>query len=244
MLLAVLGALVAAGAGTVLWRVRRRRAAGAGSPFAFPQAVFAAHEAADEDALRRRAEAEVIALGESVEDADPQARPGLRRALDAYAAAGKVLDGARGIPDLAGVLALAAEGRDAYDGRTDALPLCFFDPLHGRAQGRVGWRPLGRRDTLDVAACAACARAVGEHRAPRVLTDVTPEGERVPYFELAARDSVWAATGYGSLIADVPNQQQKSDPSDEADGGAREGGPDGIAARVLRGDFARTRHGR
>lgn len=208
-------------AGGALYLVRRRRGRPYGSPFAFPQAVFAAARAADEGELRRRAEAEVLALGEAVEAADVAAVPGLGQALDAYAAAGKVLDGARGLPDLAGVLALVTAGRDALAGRPDVLPLCFFDPLHGRAERRVDWRPMGRRDRLDVAACGACLQAVRAKRAPEVLTDIRADGVRVPYFELPPGDSVWAATGYGSL-----------EPA---------GSPDGMAERVTRGDFTRSR---
>jgi hypothetical protein len=136
-----------------------------------------------------------------------------------------VLDGARGLPDLAGVLALVAEGRDALhqaDGRGGrpaaqraALPLCFFHPLHGRADRRIRWRPMGRREGLRVAACEACADAVREHRAPEVLTD-TVDGRSVPYFEVPAEDSLWAATGYGSL------------------------GDEPLATRVARGDFRRA----
>lgn len=228
----VAGAVVLLGVGGGLLLRRRGRARRA-SPFTFPQQVFAAEEANDESALRLRAGAEVIALGEAVEDADAGSRPGLARALDAYAAAGRVLDEARDIPDLAGVLALVAEGRDAFDGRGGALPLCFFDPLHGRAARRVDWRPLGRRSALEVAACAACVSAVEEHRAPEVLTDTTADGRRVPYFEVPARESVWAATGYGSLV-----------PSPSPTGAAEEdGGPvadrAGLAPRILEGGFHR-----
>lgn len=219
----VLGSLFAVllcGGGGV-WLVRRRRSGRRrhGSPFAFPEAVFAAEEAADASALRRRAEAEVIALGEVLDDADP-ARPGLGRALDAYAAAGKVLDGAAGTPDLVGVLVLVAQGRDAFEGRADALPLCFFDPLHGRAVRRLDWRPLGRTRTLHIAACRACAQAVRGHRAPEVLTDVGPDGRRVPYFEVPAARSVWAATGYGAMS--LPGQASPDD-------------PDALVPRILRG---------
>ncbi|MYZ14676.1 hypothetical protein, partial [Streptomyces sp. SID337] len=125
---------------------RRRHAGSAAAPFALPQAVFAAARAADEAELRRRAEAEVLALGEAARAADTGTTPGLQQALDAYAAAGTVLDSARGLPDLAGVLALVTEGRDALAGTPDPLPLCFFNPLHGRAARPVTWRPLGRRD--------------------------------------------------------------------------------------------------
>ncbi|MFE6161955.1 hypothetical protein ACFQ7F_23935 [Streptomyces sp. NPDC056486] len=209
-----------------------------GSPFAFPQAVFAAAHAADEAALRRQAEAEVVALGEAAARSTATATPQLQRALDAYAAAGKVLDSARGLPDLAGVLALVAEGRDALDaqgtqstqgalekGTPPPLPLCFFNPLHGRADVRIRWRPLGRRDQLRVAACEECRAAVRARRAPEVLTDEDPEGRRVPYFEVPAEQSVWAATGYGSLLRDAEG-------AEGADG-------DGLAARVERGDFSR-----
>ncbi|SEP10299.1 hypothetical protein [Actinacidiphila rubida] len=207
-------------AGGVLWLVRRRRAGRRhAAPFAFPEAVFAAEEAADEAALRRRAEAEVIALGELLDDADP-GRPFLREALDAYAAAGKVLDAARSTPDLVGVLVLVTQGRDAHEGREDALPLCFFDPLHGRAARRLDWRPLGRTRALHVAACRACADAVRGHRAPEVLTDVDPAGRRVPYFEVPAARSVWAATGYGAMA--LPGRASRDD-------------PDALVPRVLRG---------
>ena len=234
VVVAVAGVVVVCAAGG-LWLVRRRRDGRRhGTSFAFPEAVFAAEEAADASALRRRAEAEVIALGELLDDADPQTRPGLRRALDAYAAAGKVLDAADGTPDLVGVLVLVAQGRDAHDGRAGALPLCFFDPLHGRAARRLDWRPLGRRESLHVAACRTCAQAVRGHRAPEVLTDVSADGRRVPYFELPPERSVWAATGYGALTVqggDGPAPGGADTPDD----------PDTLVPRILRGDFPRPR---
>ncbi|MFI8830989.1 hypothetical protein ACIGPN_08170 [Streptomyces afghaniensis] len=175
--------------------VRSRR-----TPSAIPQLVFATARAADEAELRHRAEAEVLALGEATQAADVSTTPALQRALDAYAAAGRVLDEARGVPDLAGVLALAQEGRDAL-ACSPGLPLCFFDPRHGRAALRTGWRQLGRRDRLDVAVCQGCADALRARRAPEVLTDTDEDGRTVPYFELQAGRSVWAATGYGSLMS-------------------------------------------
>ncbi|MFD5229929.1 hypothetical protein ACFWJ5_15615 [Streptomyces qaidamensis] len=167
---------------------------------AVPHVVFATARAADEARVRRRAEAEVLALGEATQAADVAATPGLQQALDAYAAAGTVLDGARGLPDLAGALALAQEGRDALAG-SPGLPLCFFNPLHGRAALRTGWRPLGRRDRLDVAVCQECADALQDRRAPEVLPDTDEDGRRVPYFEVPAGRSAWAASGYGSLMS-------------------------------------------
>ncbi|MEU6906708.1 hypothetical protein ABZ935_15380 [Streptomyces coeruleorubidus] len=176
---------------------------------AVPQLVFATARAADEAELRRRAEAEVLALGEATQAAGVSTTPGLRHALDAYAAAGRVLDEARGVPDLAGALALAQEGRDALAG-SPGLPLCFFNPLHGRAALRTGWRPLGRRDRLDVAVCQDCADALRDRRAPEVLTDRAGDGRTVPYFELPAGRSVWSATGYGSLASPLDGFNSRS----------------------------------
>ncbi|MFC8345917.1 hypothetical protein [Streptomyces sp. NPDC057280] len=208
--------LLTPGAALLLVRKRRRTTGPPPSPFAYPQTVFAAAGAADESALRRRAEAEVIALGEAA--ARPET-PSPQRALDAYTAAGTVLDSARGLPDLAGVLALVTEGRDALTATSPApLPLCFFNPLHGRATHRTTWRPLGRQNRAQVATCPTCTEALHHHRAPEVLTDTTPDGRQVPYFELPAESSVWAATGYGSLVRDG----------------------DSLTERVTRGDFTRT----
>jgi len=187
---AALAALVLTG-GRLASRRRSRTAA-------VPALVFATARAADETELRRRAETEVLALGEATREVPADRTPALQQALDAYAAAGTVLDAARGVPDLAGVLALVAEGENALSGTAAPLPLCFFNPLHGRATARTTWRPLGRRDRLRIAACPGCATALTRRRPPEVLTDTAPDGRAVPYFEIPAERSVWAATGYGS----------------------------------------------
>ncbi|GAB2982067.1 hypothetical protein GCM10023080_055330 [Streptomyces pseudoechinosporeus] len=210
-LIAVLA--LAAVAFTTFLFVRRRRA-----PFPYPRTVFTAARTADEAQLRRQAEAEILSLGDSVQSASAST-PALQRALDAYAAAGTVLDASRGVPDLAGVLALTAEGHAALTTTTPApLPLCFFNPLHGRATSRTDWRLLGRRESLRVATCTTCTEALRARRAPEVLMDMdAAEDDRlVPYFEVP--NSLWARTGYGSLLA---------------------GPEDSLAVRVGRGDFSR-----
>ncbi|MFE6692297.1 hypothetical protein ACFVFQ_38430 [Streptomyces sp. NPDC057743] len=213
------GRIVALIVGPVLvlaatWLLLRRRARlrDFQAPFAMPRSVFAAAHQADKDGLRERAGEEVVRLGEEARAATgrPEA---IERALDAYAAAGTVLDRARGIPDLAGVFALVAEGRAALSPSATTLPLCFFHPLHGPATRRIPWRPLGRREELRVAACDACLRAVRTRRAPEVLTDRL-DGHPVPYFEVPPEQSLWAATGYGSLLSNAS-----------------------LTARVQRGDF-------
>ncbi|MFE7616659.1 hypothetical protein [Streptomyces sp. NPDC057496] len=214
ILLVVAAVLVLAGGGVFLMR---RRRSPRHTAFTFPDAVFAADEAADEAGLRRRAADELLALGEAVEDADGAVTPGLGRALDAYDAAGRVLDAARGLPDLAGVLALVAEGRSAL-APAPGLPLCFFDPRHDTAVRRTTWRPLGRRERVDVAVCEDCGRALRARRSPQVLA-VRDRGRTVPYFEVPAARSLWAATGYGSLLS---------------------GPDDTLAARVGSGEFSRA----
>ncbi|MGW9041727.1 hypothetical protein ACWGQL_04040 [Streptomyces lydicus] len=212
----VVGPLLLVAAAGLLLR-RRARLRDLSTPFALPRSVFAAAREADEAGLRERADEEVVRLGEEARAA--QGEPtAVTRALDAYAAAGTVLDRARGTADLAGVFALIAEGRAALSTAPVTLPLCFFHPLHGPAVRRIPWRPLGRREQLRVAACEVCLRAVRSRRAPEVLTDRL-EGRPVPYFEVPAEDSLWAATGYGSLLS---------------------GDGDSLAVRVQRGDFTRT----
>ncbi|MCB5909796.1 hypothetical protein [Streptomyces pinistramenti] len=214
----VAGPLLLIAAAGLLLR-RRSRLRDLSTPFALPRSVFAAARRADESELRDRAAEEVVRLGEEAR-ASRGEPASIGRALDAYTAAGTVLDRSRGIPDLAGVFALIAEGRAALAHDQDPLPLCFFHPLHGPAARRIPWRPLGHREQLRVAACETCIRAVRARRAPEVLTDHA-DGRPVPYFEAPAATSLWAATGYGSLLAPAPTD-------------------DSLTARVQRGDFTRT----
>nr|WP_243275018.1 hypothetical protein [Streptomyces albus] len=204
LLYAALGvaALAVLAAAALAYRtVRRRSGASARSPFTSPRSVFASARTARFRDLRRRAQRELLAYNEELLAHEPDGHGAdsdrLQLSLDAYDAAGRVLDAARGVPDLAGVLALLHEGRGALR-RGEELPLCFFHPLHGPAAGRVRWRPLGRRESLDVAACGGCRSAVSAHRAPEVLTQ-RHEGRDLPYFEVPPEHSLWAETGYGSL---------------------------------------------
>jgi len=218
--LIVIVAVALLGGGTAgLLLVRRRRRGGRGpSPFVSPHAVFSAARSATEAGLRTLAQQQVIALGELVERPSAGVLPDavqeqVARALDAYEAAGKVLDAATGVPDLAGTLVLTHLGRDAM-AAADALrsspgapppaasPLCFFNPLHGVADRAIRWRPLGERQALTVRACAECAASAENHRLPDVLTDLV-DGREVPYYEVAPERSVWAATGYGQLATDL-----------------------------------------
>lgn len=244
----VVAPVLAVTAGVAVLVARSRR----GQRYEVPATVFEVARTAGEDELRRRARSELVEFGERLSDHDlplpdagdaaaeparpgrrgrrtmrvlrPSADPGqaLHHALDAYAAAGTVLDGARDVPDLVGVIALVAEGTAALDGASAPAPgvepgrLCFFQPLHGPAGPRVRWRQVGRTTALKVPACQQCASAVRAHRAPEVLT-VRRDGRQVPYFDEPAERSVWAASGYGAF------------------GGGT------LTERVRRGDFTRTR---
>ncbi|WP_019633728.1 hypothetical protein [Actinomadura atramentaria] len=220
------GVAVAAVAAALVWR-RRRTAAAARRPgdgLLLPRAVFANAGKATEDELRAQAAREVVAFGEALDAADvatdddrPRALVG--RALDAYQAAGKALDAAAGVPDLAGVLVLVDQGRDALAsaaalgaGRAELppSPLCFFHPLHGDGSERVDWRPLGTRRRLRVACCPACAKAVRERRSPDWLLD-DRDGRPVPYFEVPGERSVWAETGYGQFREDLVERVLRGD---------------------------------
>ncbi|CND97865.1 Uncharacterised protein [Mycobacterium tuberculosis] len=216
----VLGAagIAAAGVGgLLLWRRRRMASVRReGSALLLPRTVFATAKRAGEDQLREQASREVVVFGELLDGTDVPAsgeRAGelMARALDAYQAAGKTLDGARGIPDLAGVLVLLDQGRDALaSARAVASggpeippsPLCFFNPLHGDAATEVDWRPIGSRRRLHVHACRDCARAARAKETPDILMD-RRDGRDVPYFEVDPTESVWAETGYGQLRDDL-----------------------------------------
>ena len=219
------GVAAAGVAGLVLWRRRRmasvRREDGG---LLMPRTVFATASRANEDQLRRQASREVIAFGELLDESstptsDERARTLMTRALDAYQAAGKTLDSARGVPDLAGVLVLVDQGRDALasaqavaKGRPEihAMPLCFFNPLHGDATTKLDWRPIGSRRRLHVRTCRACARTTRQKQTPDVLLD-RRDGRDVPYYEADPSGSVWAETGYGQLRDDLVHRVLRGD---------------------------------
>src|ERR1035438_9154085 len=134
---ATLAAFTAGGAGAIALarRRRRRRRACSQAPLPAPDTaadtayapstVVDAARAATADELRTQAREQLLALGEFLEQPglagatagtpephSDQEEADLTRALDAYTAAGQVLDSASGIPDLAGpVHAYAAAGQ-------------------------------------------------------------------------------------------------------------------------------------
>jgi hypothetical protein len=216
--LATAGAVVGTAFGVRRRRRRRRTAARhalgeTAAAFTPPRSVAAAARAATEAGLRDRAQRELIALGNLIEQPGPATEEGnadLARAIDAYDAAGRTLDTAAGLTDLAGALVLthmgscaawAAQARQAGRPVPAATMLCFFNPLHGEGLEQVRWREMNGQ-SLEVRACGACAGAVTQRRHPDVLTGTSRRrGVPVPWYEDG--DSVWAATGYGQFGPDV-----------------------------------------
>lgn len=216
------GTLAVAGVGgLLLWRHRRMAAVRrADDPILLPRTVFATAARANEDELRAQAGREVLAFGELldqtvVDTADARVRELMTAALDAYQAAGKVLDRASGTIDLAGVLVLVDQGRDALASavakaaghdEVPPSPLCFFNPLHGDSVGAVHWRPIGTRRKLKVSVCRRCTEVVHKRESPEMLMD----GD-VPYFSVDPQRSVWAATGYGQFRGDLVQRVLRGD---------------------------------
>ncbi|MFI0408412.1 hypothetical protein [Actinomadura sp. 3N508] len=211
--------------GFLLWRRRRMASVRReGGGLLMPRTVFATARRANEDQLREQASREVIAFGELLDESTvpttgERARTLMTGALDAYQAAGKTLDAARGVPDLAGVLVLLDQGRDAFasaqavangEPEIPPMPLCFFNPLHGDAATRIEWRPIGSRKSLRVSSCRPCARAVRGKETPDVLMD-RRNGRDVPYYEADPAESVWAETGYGQLRDDLVHRVLRGD---------------------------------
>jgi multidrug efflux pump subunit AcrA (membrane-fusion protein) len=177
-------------------------------------AALRTEQQAHAQSARDEAQRQVLELGELLERSSvPRSgasQEQFSRALDAYEAAGKVLDRAQDLADLAGVLVLVRMGRDAITAAETAgsshvhasVPLCFFNPLHGVSARNVRWRPLGQRDSLQVRACNRCADLVRQRRQPDALM-CWLHAREVPYYELDPQQSVWAATGYGQFSNDL-----------------------------------------
>ncbi|MCK9869668.1 hypothetical protein MRI28_08370 [Nocardiopsis dassonvillei] len=199
----------------------RRRAASITQHAAFDNA-----DRAQLDSLVEQAERDLIEVGERLSrvDADPGAgtRSGqsLQRALDARSAAAAVHDrmAAEGatLPDAVGVLVLLDIAEDALEsaagGSRSAVRRrhCYANPLHGTNTKVTPWREFGGTRTIRVPLCADCAKAVRDRARPVVLP-AEHEGAQVPYYEVPAEESVWAATGYGTLTDDLVQRVQRGD---------------------------------
>ncbi|MEU3018662.1 hypothetical protein ABZ635_14845 [Nocardiopsis sp. NPDC007018] len=222
---AAVALLLAVGAG---WRAYRARVPALPALAVTQHAGFDNADRAELDRLVERGATDLVELGERLGQlrARPQGEEAtrlLQYALDARSAAAKVHDHmlatAPTLPDAAGVLVLLDMAEDAIvRSRSRSRPArvhCYANPLHGTVTRETDWREFGGTRTVRVPLCAACAKAVRGRGRPRVLPD-RHQGSEVPYYEVPAEASVWAATGYGALRDDLVD-------------------------RVLRGDHARSR---
>lgn len=211
----VTGVLVAA---LALWAVGRRWlrrrsasrpgvAAAADRGFVLPTAVLRGVREAEDRQLLRTAEQEVLALGEAIAVAAPDAggrsTTTWQAALDHYAAARSVLDKGTTPADVVGALVLARRGEAARRAAAKRRPWapspgCFFNPLHS---GPVVDVETDGELRASVPACRACAASVERDEEPRDVLDFMAGGSTQHYFRLPL--GVWSGTGYGSLEPDL-----------------------------------------
>ena len=198
----------------VLLRRRRRTAVPAitgarttDRPFTLPASVLSTITQTRDREREESVDSEVLALGEAIDTAPM--RPGAgagawQAALDQYDLARRILDRKHSPADTVGAMVLARRGHAALDaavaGRSWApTPTCYFNPAHGPGTKKVTWK--GENDSVDVPACAACARAVGAGREPDDVLDFADGDRRRHYFDLDL--GVWSRTGYGALDTDL-----------------------------------------
>ena len=219
----VVAVLALVGLGFGVYRWRRPRAV----PTVPQHAAFDNAGLARRSELVRKAERELVELGERVGAArtrpdDPGATEALGRALDAHAAARNVFDDlpAEGaMEDIAGVLVLLDMAEDHLAralrpaqtrGSARVRSHCYANPLHGTDVKVTRWREFGGSADIRVPLCAVCAKAVRDRVRPTVLASPY-RGREVPYYEVPAQESVWAATGYGALRDDLVERILRGD---------------------------------
>nr|WP_202894186.1 hypothetical protein [Kribbella italica] len=181
--------------------VRREKA------FSIPPHVAQTVAAERRRRLTRETTAELTTLGSELAALPSTAGQGLEHqqaALDAHHAAGKVLDSSRDLVDLVGAMVLLDQARREYDQavaisedrKVVVVPgLCAFNPLHGRASGRLT-QVESDGTTVALPLCAECRRALKSGTAPKSLP-----GEDGPYWH---GDDLWARTFFGNLTDDLP----------------------------------------
>lgn len=198
-----LGGAGAAGAAAALWFGIRRWSRRPIRVVPLTEAVAATVSQVQQDEYRARLAERLTGCGQRV-SARGDSSEEVRRALEAYTAAAKVFDSADDKSDLVGVQVLLDMCDAALDGEIRPAH-CFFDPRHTSGKAMVRWRAPASFDSVRVLACRECRRAVRGHRTPPSVLDST--GDRpLPYYAVPPERSVWAATGYGTLVSDLPGR--------------------------------------
>ena len=200
------GILTGLAAAAVAVRLVRRRRHARPAPPDEPligARVFAHAHTAQADELREQVEERLVAFADRIDRTgtpeNEAAQERQQHALDAYAAARRVLASRPEMVDLVGALVLvedgahalaAAEALEAGRPTPRVAPLCFFDPRHPGSTKPVDWK-----GELTVPACGTCRGELRAGRPPDALRD---DGR--PWFET---DSLWARTGYGVFEPDL-----------------------------------------
>ena len=204
--LVALGILAALGAGSALVHRSRRRRHARPSPVGeplIPARVFQHAHTAQAGELREQIEERLLAFADRIDrtgtPSGEAAQERQQHALDAYAAARRVLASDPRMVDLVGALVLVEDGTRAL-AAAEALeaglpvarpvPLCFFDPRHPGST-----KPVECKPDLTVPACGTCRGELRGGRPPDALRD---DGQ--PWFET---DSLWARTGFGLFEPDL-----------------------------------------
>jgi hypothetical protein len=208
------GILAALGVGSALvhWRRRRHARPAPRDEALIPARVFEHAHTAQAGELREQIEERLLAFADRIDRADgpssEAARERQQHALDAYAAARRVLASDPRMVDLVGALVLVEDGSRALAaaealeaGRPVPAPaaLCFFDPRHPGSTKPVAWK-----EGLTVPVCGTCRAALRTgHRPPDTLLD---DGR--PWFET---DSLWARTGFGVFEPDLAERVSRGE---------------------------------
>ncbi|MER8186519.1 hypothetical protein [Kitasatospora sp. NPDC094015] len=193
------------------------------------------------DRLAEIAAERVTAAGDLLRVAELQLPPeetAARRnylwALEAYDAAGRLLDEAEDLPDLTAAVVLAEQAVErlaaAHTAHAGGRPRpfavrCFYNPLHGpavrtAAKPAAAGRKARRRPTVGAReaaaerrpACAACRNAILAGQGLDVLPALLPAGARrrgdgpvlVPYYAVPQQWSPWSATACGAYDERTP----------------------------------------
>ncbi|MER5635626.1 hypothetical protein ABT095_01570 [Kitasatospora sp. NPDC002227] len=154
-------------------------------------------------------------------------------ALEAYEAAGRLLDEAADLPDLAAAVVLAERAVErlaaAHAGHAGARPAapavrCFYNPLHPPVPPRTTATRPGKKarqrphhGAREAAAdrrpaCPDCRRAILAGQQPDILPALLPAGATgphsprvlVPYFSVPQQWSPWSTTGCGAYDDSAP----------------------------------------
>ncbi|PWV49402.1 hypothetical protein [Nocardiopsis sp. L17-MgMaSL7] len=185
--------------GLAVWALRRR-ALRPVRVVPLSEAVVDTVDSAAREELRRELARDLPSYGRRVAGfKGPRSRAA--KALAAYEAAARVLDTAGDVSDLVGVRVLL----DHCEAALTAGPSprhCFFDPRHQGVKAPASLRVPASPRATTVPACPDCRRDVHAHVPPRAVLD-SSYGLPSPYYAVPAEQSVWAATGYGTLAPDL-----------------------------------------